>query len=116
MNNEKELMDDPPRAKFTDGKMKLNGQEIREGDMITFYKDDLVVKQGIITFGYYWGREYDPDSEEYESCHHVGFLIKFSDYTSDTLPNVLRKAEIHGWRWTITRPRKIFGGRYQFEK
>jgi len=66
------------------------------------------VKQGIITFGYYWGKEYDPYSEEYESCHPVGFLIKFSDYTSDTLPNVLRKAEIHGWRWSITRPRKIF--------
>jgi len=86
-----------PKCEISDGVAKINGTEIRDGDIVTFINRNLIVRQGRIRFGIY------QDYGDSNRCWHLGFYVEWPDYDADTLVDALAWAEKKGWEWRIER-------------
>ena len=86
-----------PKCEISDGSVKINGIEVRDGDIITFINRNLIVRQGRIRFGIY------QDYGDSNRCFHLGFYVEWPDYDDDTLADALAWAEKKGWEWRIER-------------
>ena len=91
------MPEDEPVIKITDAKVIIDGKEIKDGDIITFVHNGLIVRQGKIKFDIY------PDGTGDFDKWHLGFLIEWHDGSWSTLADLLAKAQKLNWSWFITK-------------